>query len=52
MTNDINGNIKKRQEKGIFWTHNQGVPGSCPGGPTQKRFQGLVFETFFYVKSY
>lgn len=24
-------------------THNQGVPGSCPGGPTQKRQHSLAF---------
>ena len=24
----------KNLEKGVFTTHNQGVPGSSPGGPT------------------
>ncbi len=28
-------NKRKQRKRTIFLTHNQGVPGSCPGGPTE-----------------
>ncbi len=37
-------NKRKQRKRTIFLTHNQGVPGSCPGGPTAERqhYQGFM----------
>jgi len=45
----------KFDEKEIFPAHNQGVPGSSPGGPTKHKSQLIVYqfvEIFFIPKNH
>ena len=45
-------NKRKQRKRTIFLTHNQGVPGSCPGGPTQlnkKPFTCICRWLFIYA---
>jgi hypothetical protein len=47
-------NKRKQRKRTIFLTHNQGVPGSCPGGPTQysKGFQEIEALSYLTIPTH